>query len=292
MQSTLDFGQLPDQLDPSILYQDTSIALFVVQLCIRKYLIFSQVPRSFARAARSTAARRAAHTRDCGCHWRRIRQNAAGMYYLPDCLDRTQLTSIPGRIGIPVRWEYEGHSTSEVESGPSIGLEGRWTSSRNPIYWRLHTHQWNHRGLPDRILRYQTWVAILRTHAFLPAYLPITAGDLDPALTSMTLIPLKVAYKKLRFLVDRGCIFIGHGLAKDFRIISESNLISRYESWLIPHRHIRASPPSHRYCRSIFLEKSSASLVFAFPDVVRPWRAHTTRYTWLNRRCALRPEAL
>jgi PAB-dependent poly(A)-specific ribonuclease subunit 2 len=29
MESTLDFSELPDQLDPSILYQDTSIALFV-----------------------------------------------------------------------------------------------------------------------------------------------------------------------------------------------------------------------------------------------------------------------
>lgn len=35
-----------------------------------------------------------------------------------------------------------------------------------------------------------------------------------------TLTPLKVVYKKLRLLVDRGCIFIGHGLSKDFRIIS------------------------------------------------------------------------
>lgn len=36
-----------------------------------------------------------------------------------------------------------------------------------------------------------------------------------------TLTPLKVVYKKLRILVDRGCIFIGHGLSKDFRIISK-----------------------------------------------------------------------
>ena len=35
-----------------------------------------------------------------------------------------------------------------------------------------------------------------------------------------TLTPLKVVYKKLRLLVDLGCIFIGHGLSKDFRIIS------------------------------------------------------------------------
>ena len=45
-------------------------------------------------------------------------------------------------------------------------------------------------------------------------------GDLDPHITRYTLTPLKVVYKKLRLLVDLGCIFIGHGLSKDFRIIS------------------------------------------------------------------------
>lgn len=48
-----------------------------------------------------------------------------------------------------------------------------------------------------------------------------TDGDLDPNITRYTLTPLKVVYKKLRLLVDRGCIFIGHGLSKDFRIISK-----------------------------------------------------------------------
>lgn len=36
------------------------------------------------------------------------------------------------------------------------------------------------------------------------------------------MVPLKAAYKKLRLLVDLGCVFIGHGLLKDFRIISTS----------------------------------------------------------------------
>ena len=45
-------------------------------------------------------------------------------------------------------------------------------------------------------------------------------GDLDPMLSRYTLTPLKLVYKKLRRLVDCGCIFIGHGLSKDFRIIS------------------------------------------------------------------------
>lgn len=46
-------------------------------------------------------------------------------------------------------------------------------------------------------------------------------GDLEPQTSLYTLTPLKVVYKKLRLLVDLGCIFIGHGLSKDFRIISE-----------------------------------------------------------------------
>ena len=50
-----------------------------------------------------------------------------------------------------------------------------------------------------------------------------SVGDLDPHLSRYTLTPLKVVYKKLRLLVDSGCIFIGHGLSKDFRIISASS---------------------------------------------------------------------
>ena len=50
----------------------------------------------------------------------------------------------------------------------------------------------------------------------------IAAGDLHPNYSTHVLLPLKVVYKKLRLLVDLGCIFVGHGLSKDFRIISMS----------------------------------------------------------------------
>eukprot|EP00941_MAST-03F_sp_MAST-3F-sp1_P002694 g2694.t1 len=43
-------------------------------------------------------------------------------------------------------------------------------------------------------------------------------GDLDPTVSSHPLIPLKAAYLKLRHLIDRGCVMVGHGLKKDFRI--------------------------------------------------------------------------
>lgn len=65
-------------------------------------------------------------------------------------------------------------------------------------------------------------------------------GDLDPHMSRHTLTPLKLVYKKLRLLVDRGCIFIGHGLSKDFRIISacfaiyDQHLLMAYLDIFVP----------------------------------------------------------
>ncbi|THG96777.1 hypothetical protein EW026_g5119 [Hermanssonia centrifuga] len=73
----------------------------------------------------------------------------------------------------------------------------------------------------------------------------IKFGDLDPHLSRYTLTPLKVVYKKLRLLVDRGCIFIGHGLSKDFRIINifvpPDQVIDTVDLYFIKSRQRRLS---------------------------------------------------
>jgi PAB-dependent poly(A)-specific ribonuclease subunit 2 len=55
---------------------------------------------------------------------------------------------------------------------------------------------------------------------YLTKFSGVAEGDLDPRYSPHNLVPLKVAYKKLWLLLNLGCIFIGHGLPKDFRIIN------------------------------------------------------------------------
>lgn len=55
---------------------------------------------------------------------------------------------------------------------------------------------------------------------YLTSYSGITEEDLNPRTTKHSLLPLKVAYKKLWILLNLGCKFLGHGLKQDFRVIN------------------------------------------------------------------------
>ncbi|KAI8336757.1 ubiquitin carboxyl-terminal hydrolase-domain-containing protein [Chlamydoabsidia padenii] len=80
---------------------------------------------------------------------------------------------------------------------------------------------------------------------YLTEFSGIEADDLNPETSRRTLVPLKVAYKKIRLLVDLGCVFIGHGLKKDFRIINilvpPDQIIDTVDIYHIRNRHRKIS---------------------------------------------------
>lgn len=76
---------------------------------------------------------------------------------------------------------------------------------------------------------------------YLTAYSGIRPGDLDPTRPqSHVLVTLKIAYKKLWLLLNLGCVFVGHGLLKDFRTINlhvpRVQVVDTVDLWFIRAR--------------------------------------------------------
>ncbi|KMQ44590.1 PAB-dependent poly(A)-specific ribonuclease subunit pan2 [Trichophyton rubrum] len=99
---------------------------------------------------------------------------------------------------------------------------------------------------------------------YVTQYSGIKPGDLDPRTSAHNLVPLKVAYKKLWLLLNLGCVFVGHGLASDFRKINiqvpkaqtidtqylffhpskNRRLSLRYLAWAVFKEYIQEENPS------------------------------------------------
>jgi PAB-dependent poly(A)-specific ribonuclease subunit 2 len=66
----------------------------------------------------------------------------------------------------------------------------------------------------------------------------IVADDLNPATARHAIVNQRTAYLKLRYFLDKGCVFVGHGLQKDFETaniyVPPEQIRDTVELWRLP----------------------------------------------------------
>jgi PAB-dependent poly(A)-specific ribonuclease subunit 2 len=88
---------------------------------------------------------------------------------------------------------------------------------------------------------------------FLTRFSGIVPSDLDPQTSARHLVTMRTAYCKLRLLVDRGCIFVGHGLETDFHVLNVYVPPSQIVDTLVIYSQPKARKIGLRFLVNYFL---------------------------------------
>ena len=121
----------------------------------------------------------------------------------------------------------------------SISFDGRRTVVKPAQLALARISMVREDGVPfmdDYIVRTETVLD------YLTRFSGIVPGDLDPVSSPHHLVSLKTAYLKLRYLVDKGVIFVGHGLSKDFRMVNihvpENQIVDTVHLYHLPGQRL------------------------------------------------------
>ncbi|KAG6034725.1 poly(A)-specific ribonuclease [Claviceps citrina] len=102
-----------------------------------------------------------------------------------------------------------------------MNSDGERETIRPIVYALARTSVVRGQGINEGLPFIDDYIAIREPIVdYLTSYSGITQQDLDPRRSQHSLLPLKMAYKKLWVLLNLGCKFLGHGLKQDFRVIN------------------------------------------------------------------------
>ncbi|KAF2802391.1 PAB-dependent poly(A)-specific ribonuclease subunit PAN2 [Mytilinidion resinicola] len=114
---------------------------------------------------------------------------------------------------------------------------------------------------------------------YLTVWSGINPGDLDRSTSPHSPIGLKLAYKKLWLLLNKGCVFVGHSLANDFRTINmhvpKRQVVDTVDLFFKPSLHRKLNLKFLAWC--VLKEKIQQSNHDSIEDAttaLKLWRKH------------------
>jgi PAB-dependent poly(A)-specific ribonuclease subunit 2 len=159
-------------------------------------------------------------------------------FQAPDCL-RTSSNNVPSQSFDPSRKTYQTLRPDTEHPGPDtvVALDTEFVAVRQPeiemnsdgeretirpiVYALARVSVVRGQGQDEGQPFIDDYIAIREPIVdYLTSYSGITQQDLDPRISKHSLLPLKLAYKKLWVLLNLGCKFLGHGLKQDFRVVN------------------------------------------------------------------------